>query len=416
MGEPKDPNVEPEGYEPPQSAEELLERYAAGERYFRGAVLRCTHLRQASLQLCNLDHADLYGAVLDGADLRRASFEKADLRAADLRNANLQHAFFDDALMDDADCRKASLRFTRFKKVKLRNANLQDADLRHSHFQHADLERASCQRAILQPADFRGANLKEANFQDAQLLGAQFEGANLDGANLKGAILEKANLKGASLMGHPLRPVDIKSPSLTIGQFRQTVGLDLPHEHEGLTLYFNTRLTAFDRFLVDGVIFGVLGQDAGCHVVEFREQGDTAIVRLQAEQQEDLGAVADALYERVWEQQERAREEERTAVVRSLDGLLHLEKMGESLSTLVDRIHKMELWAEESGAKEMIEDQAAAHLLTKDRRAIEAPEKKIGRAALSLVKKWAPIPEPVKDLVAPEVVDEVKGLLPGDDE
>ena len=37
MGEFKDPMVEPDGFEPPQSAEELLERYTEGERYFGSA-------------------------------------------------------------------------------------------------------------------------------------------------------------------------------------------------------------------------------------------------------------------------------------------------------------------------------------------------------------------------------------------
>ena len=48
---PADPNVEPEGYEPPTSSEELLERYKNGERYspwvpLEGASKR-TALRRA---------------------------------------------------------------------------------------------------------------------------------------------------------------------------------------------------------------------------------------------------------------------------------------------------------------------------------------------------------------------------------
>lgn len=35
----QDPYIKPEGYKPPTSAEELLERYERGERYFVGAEL-----------------------------------------------------------------------------------------------------------------------------------------------------------------------------------------------------------------------------------------------------------------------------------------------------------------------------------------------------------------------------------------
>jgi hypothetical protein len=72
---------------------------------------------------------------------------------------------------------------------------------------------------------------------------------------------------------------------------------------EGLTLYFDTRLTSFDRFLLDGTIFGVLGKDTDCRVVQFEERGSTAVVRLSAGRRADLEAVAEALYLKVWEAQ-----------------------------------------------------------------------------------------------------------------
>ena len=64
---------------PPQSAEELLERYAAGERDFRGA---------------NLNRANLCEVKLVGATLIGASFTEADLIEADLRGADLRETMF----------------------------------------------------------------------------------------------------------------------------------------------------------------------------------------------------------------------------------------------------------------------------------------------------------------------------------
>ena len=53
-----------EGYTPPTSAEELLERYARGERYFQHAVLGGADLRGADLRGVNLEDADLEDADL----------------------------------------------------------------------------------------------------------------------------------------------------------------------------------------------------------------------------------------------------------------------------------------------------------------------------------------------------------------
>ena len=72
-----DPNAEPPGYKPPQSAEELLERYAAGERDFQTA-----DLQWAILQDADLEYSDLQRANLQGANLQRAGFQQADLKRA----------------------------------------------------------------------------------------------------------------------------------------------------------------------------------------------------------------------------------------------------------------------------------------------------------------------------------------------
>ena len=103
--EARDPNVEPENYEPPQSARELLERYVAGERYFVRAFsakafdefqnlfyadLPEANLRQASLSHFDFRHANLTGADLVGADLREANLEGAQRVVIDPRVENLR--------------------------------------------------------------------------------------------------------------------------------------------------------------------------------------------------------------------------------------------------------------------------------------------------------------------------------------
>ncbi len=83
---------------PPATAEELLARYAAGERAFAGA---------------RLSKAYLQGAQLSGADFSEANFsdanlEEADLRDAILQGANLQRTVLRDVNLENVDLTKAN--------------------------------------------------------------------------------------------------------------------------------------------------------------------------------------------------------------------------------------------------------------------------------------------------------------------
>jgi uncharacterized protein YjbI with pentapeptide repeats len=104
------------------TAEELLERYAAGERDFSGV----------DLSGVNLMEVDLTGINLEGATLRRTKFSWSCLNRAIFRNA--------------------------------------------------DLENADFMLASLKECDFRGANLRSCNIIDTQLIRANFEGAIIDDA------------------------------------------------------------------------------------------------------------------------------------------------------------------------------------------------------------------------------------------
>ncbi|MBS0542291.1 MAG: toll/interleukin-1 receptor domain-containing protein [Proteobacteria bacterium] len=111
----------PKGYVPPVGHEELLLRYARGERYFEHASLRDAilssktlsnvNLSQSDLSDAHLDHAALDGVDLTGAVCVNADFSKAKLYQccfahADLRGANwymtgLRHVSLFAAQMDE---------------------------------------------------------------------------------------------------------------------------------------------------------------------------------------------------------------------------------------------------------------------------------------------------------------------------
>jgi uncharacterized protein YjbI with pentapeptide repeats len=108
----------PPGYEPPTSAEELLSRYAAGERFFSGADIP--------------DGACFSGGVLKGAVLEDAWLSCADFRGADLQEVS-------------------------FRRSNVKMSNFTDADLRGASFQDASVEAAEFTSAKLDGVSFEGA-------------------------------------------------------------------------------------------------------------------------------------------------------------------------------------------------------------------------------------------------------------------
>ncbi len=53
-------------------AEELLEKYAAGQRNFQGADLRKANLKKTNLTRADLTDATTYGWLIEDADFSRA--------------------------------------------------------------------------------------------------------------------------------------------------------------------------------------------------------------------------------------------------------------------------------------------------------------------------------------------------------
>ena len=144
---------------------------------------------------------------------------------------------------------------------------------------------------------------------------------------------------------------------------------------QNLTLYFNQRLTPFDRYLVEGTIFGVLGKDTDCRMTDYHDHGDSAVVRLEAKNINDLIAIAEALWNRVWEQQEAQQK----ALVRQSS--LWNSDIRDGLSRLVGLADHLELWARKHDVPEMFQDMAAEHRRKKDLALVRTwPQKLLGAA------------------------------------
>lgn len=120
-------------------AEELLRRYAAGERNFAGVDLfsgsgrlnlKGADLRGINLRGAMLHFADLSGANLSDAQLIGANLEHIVLREADLSRANLEGANLKCANLDSANLNYACLNYANLYLTSLKNSNLLYAELR----------------------------------------------------------------------------------------------------------------------------------------------------------------------------------------------------------------------------------------------------------------------------------------------
>lgn len=138
--------------------EELLRRYAEGERCFRGAVIGC----RAQALAIHLDQADLRGIDLSEAELCGVSMASINLSGANLKRARLDHAFVMTAEFVETDFTEADLSWADFQASDLRHACLRYADLRNAMFSGADLRGADLTGANILGTDFGGAIMTDA--------------------------------------------------------------------------------------------------------------------------------------------------------------------------------------------------------------------------------------------------------------
>ena len=99
--------------------EELLRRYAAGERDFPGVSLRGIDFSDCDLSGINLSNANLGETEWERANLSRANLTGAILQSSGLNNTNLT---------------EANLRNTRLEDTALIGANLTDACVEGTKF------------------------------------------------------------------------------------------------------------------------------------------------------------------------------------------------------------------------------------------------------------------------------------------
>jgi uncharacterized protein YjbI with pentapeptide repeats len=211
-------------------AEDVLKRYAAGERIFVGINLNEANLSGADLSHTDLSGSNLSVANLSGANLSEANLSRAKLNVAKLNGANLTKANLSEAILNVANLAladltradlsqaslvRAELSRSDLSSANLSRANLSGADLKDAKLRNANLANANLSRADLKWTVLTGANLAEANLHGTDMSSADCSGADLSGTELRQSNLSRTNLRGVNLSGANLRWADLSGADLS---------------------------------------------------------------------------------------------------------------------------------------------------------------------------------------------------------
>ena len=132
--------------------DDLLARYAAGERNFAGAELDIINCRG----LTSIKDADLRQINLRGATLTSIRIENTNLSEADLRGVQMIWSRLTNVDLSRADIRWAVLKYAQWLDVNLTEASLEHSNLIKTHLR---------------------ANLSYTNFEDTILVHTSLKGS-----------------------------------------------------------------------------------------------------------------------------------------------------------------------------------------------------------------------------------------------
>ena len=107
----------PDDHDPPVTAEELLRRYAAGERSFP----------ETDLMECSFEGAVLEGAIFIHSWLCAINFRRANLRGVRFENCMLKCSDFSGADLQDASFAQSNIGLACYEGANLVGANFADA-------------------------------------------------------------------------------------------------------------------------------------------------------------------------------------------------------------------------------------------------------------------------------------------------
>ena len=114
-------------YKAPESREELLQRYANGERSFPDTELSDADLSGVKLDGASFEKWSWFSSTnFEGASLRETVFRECNVKCASFKNADLTGASFELAAVEAAEFEGAILERTRFEGAGYYGITLRD--------------------------------------------------------------------------------------------------------------------------------------------------------------------------------------------------------------------------------------------------------------------------------------------------
>jgi len=148
----------------------------------------------------DIEETDLTGTDLSEINLQGAYLYRVNFTCATLRRAKLQAAILVEVDLSEADLEKADFREA-YVDAKMAGTNLTGARLERARLPGVDFSEARLTRTRL-----RRANLAYTVWRRAVLAGARFSRNNLVGADFRGADLANVNLADATVYGCLITP------------------------------------------------------------------------------------------------------------------------------------------------------------------------------------------------------------------
>jgi uncharacterized protein YjbI with pentapeptide repeats len=165
--------------------DELLSRYAAGERNFSAVnIKRDWTIDQNVKRIKTLyfRDVDLQGINLSGSDLRWTYFTRCNLSGANLSGVNLNGGSFYEANLERATAV---------------GIILSNCTIKLSNFRYADLTGACLYRSDCICVDFTGSDMSYSSLTQCRHLdGSDFSKVDLEMATLIGVNFSKADIRG----------------------------------------------------------------------------------------------------------------------------------------------------------------------------------------------------------------------------
>ena len=181
------------------NAEELIQKYDAGERDFTGIQIIRGDLKDLDLRGANFTNASFKGRVdFRGANLSGTNFTNAYLAGANLGNVDLSRANCRDVYLSGAELEEVN-----FTGADLTNADLSGTNLNSGVFLNANLRKTYFYESFSRGTIFYGANIDDVVIMDCTFHAFNFTKATLRRARmehltLRNCIFIKTDLTGAS--------------------------------------------------------------------------------------------------------------------------------------------------------------------------------------------------------------------------